>query len=131
MAAHNADVKSLGPIIESSDRTPIQPLFTYADIAAALKVSVQTVEMWVKRGKIPSPIYIGVTARFTLAHLQEIYTGVKPAQSFPVSDSPRATQSKAGKHAKKVFLHKARKNGITPPPGLGRSKRQLGKRGGK
>jgi len=67
-----------------------QQQYTYRDVAALKKVSVQTVMEWVKRGKIASPIYTGATARFTHAHLVAILAGIAPAGTHQVAESLRA-----------------------------------------
>lgn len=109
MPAHNAATENVLPLIDNSLRSPLPVLFTYADVASALKVSVQTVECWVKQGRIPSPRYIGVTARFTREHLDAIYTGVKKPHTYPVTDSPRAATARAAKtRAKAAKLKIAR-----------------------
>lgn len=131
MPAHRVDGEALSNVIESANQRPLQPMFTYIELASALKVSVQTIELWVKRGKIPSPIYIGVSARFTLKHLEQIYAGVKPAHTYPVSDSPRAAQSRAGKTAKKQAKLRAARTIAVGRGKPSRSKATPGKGGGK
>lgn len=80
---------------DESSRGEHHKLYTYAEVAAKLRVSVQTLEVWVKRGRVPSPIYIGHTARFTFDALLAILHGTNKDHTHPVSDSPRAAQVRA------------------------------------
>lgn len=75
-------------------------LYTYDDVAGAMRVSRQTVYEWVKTGKIVSPIYNGHSARFTADMLADIMAGVKPAGSFTPAESPRAAIGLKGWKAK-------------------------------
>jgi hypothetical protein len=85
----------------SAEPGELPRLYTYADIAAMMRVGVQTVFEWVKRGKVPSPNYIGHTARFTAEHVTQIVNGVQPAGTFTAKRSPRAEIGKLGVVAKK------------------------------
>lgn len=107
MPAHRAQVWNLDDRVTDATARPIEPLYTYADVASSLRVSVQTVEVWVKQGRIPSPLYIGHTARFTLDAIKQIRMGVQKPQTYPVADSPRAANSRAGKTKVKEAKRKA------------------------
>lgn len=131
MPAHNADVGNLVPLVEASPPEAAMTLYTYTEIAARLKVTVQTVEVWVKRGMIPSPLYFGTTARFTLDHLKQICAGVKPPQTYPASDSLRATQARAGKTKKREAKLKAARKITFKATDKPASKHTAGKGGAK
>jgi hypothetical protein len=77
-------------------------LFTYADVASICRVSEQTLRRWVRYGKVPSPIYVGSTARFTSHHVGIIHSGAKPPLTFPPNFSPRSKV--AGKAYRKKLL---------------------------
>lgn len=101
MGAHQGIGSEFRNFVEQATVDKPHTMYTYAELAAALRVSVQTVEVWVKRGQIPSPVYIGHTARFTLETLTQILKGVGKPQTYPVADSPRAAAVKAALHQKK------------------------------
>ena len=83
-------------------RPEIPPMWTYREVAAMCRVSLQTLQEWVKRGRVPSPTYIGFSARFTQEQVADIMCGRKKAGSYPVAPSPRAEIGKqGGHHAKK------------------------------
>jgi hypothetical protein len=70
--------------------------WTYREVAAAKRVSVQTVQKWVGRGMIPSPTYAGATARFTPDQVRIILLGTQPPGTYPVANSVRRTSGKKG-----------------------------------
>lgn len=78
------------------DLPAIEPQYTYQEIANLKRVKVQTIMEWVKRGRIPSPIYTGFTARFSQEQLVEIMTGKSKPGTFPVTPSPRSEIGKLG-----------------------------------
>ena len=65
-------------------------LYSYEDVARSCMVSVQTVWEWVARGKVESPRYLGVTARFSRAQMVSMGERIHPEGTFPVTPSPRA-----------------------------------------
>ena len=82
------------PQIDLSEK--MKPQYTYAEVAALKRVSVQTVQEWVRRGKIPPPVYTGFTARFTTDAVAEIMTGIKPEGTYEPPPSPRREIGKLG-----------------------------------
>lgn len=97
------------PYLPGMEPDRSQQQYTYRDVAALKKVSVQTVMEWVKRGKCPSPIYTGATARFTHAHVADILAGISPAGTHQVAESVRAeVGAKGGKVVKKLAAAKKR-----------------------
>jgi len=77
-------------------KTKLAPLYTYADLAEQFRVGQQTIYEWVKRGRIPSPVYIGATARFTHEQFQLILKGPGPAGTFTPAESIRSAVGKKG-----------------------------------
>ena len=75
--------------------------FTYRDVAKMCRVTVQTVYTWVKSGRIPSPNYIGYTARFTPEAVWSILHYNAPAGTYPVTQSPRSLIGERGPVAKR------------------------------
>lgn len=71
-------------------------MYTYADLAQRMRVGQQTIMEWVKRGRIPSPIYIGATARFTREQYLTIIRGPQAAGSFVPADSIRSKIGRKG-----------------------------------
>jgi excisionase family DNA binding protein len=108
MAAHQGTPDGVRDLASAGTLEPRGTHYTYSEVAAAFKVSIQTVEQWVKRGRIPSPKYIGVTARFDLDALLAMVAGVKPPHTYPVSDSPKASAIRGDKAAKREKQRKAR-----------------------
>ena len=70
--------------------------WTYREIASIKRVSIQTVQKWVSKGMIPSPVYSGATARFTPEQVQTILLGTQPAGTFEVAHSPRRENGRKG-----------------------------------
>lgn len=89
-------------MIESKPPPPSQPplpemrpsldqeFFTYTDVCDLFKVTRQTVMHWVKNGRMPSPRYIGATARFVRADILAVIDGPAARGTFEVRDSPRS-----------------------------------------
>ncbi len=93
-------------------------VYTYKEVAFAMKVQKQTVYEWVKRGMIPSPIYTGSTARFT----QEMFTAIvnepKVHGKYTPAPSHRAEVGKLG--GPKPKPKPKRKKVATAPPKQGK-----------
>lgn len=85
--------------------------FTYRDIAELCRVTVQTVYTWVKSGRIPSPHYIGYTARFTPEAVWSILNYDAPAGTYPVTQSPRSLIGQLGPVAKRAKAQGAKDQG--------------------
>lgn len=91
------------------DTRPKLPQFwTYREVAAMCRVSLQTVQEWVRRGRIPSPNYYGSSARFTEDHVADIMCGRRPVGTYTVTPSPRAEIGKLGGSTKKPAKGKSR-----------------------
>lgn len=105
-AENGAMGKSDDVVVTLTDRTPPIPgtyeprAFTYADVASRFRVSVVTVKRWVGAGMIPSPNYIGSTARWTPEQIDEMGQGPKAKGSYPRGASPRAGIAKKAAKAK-------------------------------
>jgi len=81
---------------KATAKAKFEPLYTYADLAAHFRVGHQTIYEWVKRGRIPSPVYVGATARFTHAQYLMILKGPGPAGTFVPAESIRSEVGKKG-----------------------------------
>lgn len=86
--------------------------WTYKEVAAIKRVKVQTVQEWVKRGMVPSPVYTGFTARFTPEQVEVILLGTSKPGTFEVTPSPRSKIGKLGGSSR------------TPKPGKARNPAQ-------
>ena len=74
---------------------------TYDEVAGLLKVTPQTVMEWVKRGQMESPLYLGSTARFRIASVQEVmHKGLQLPGTHTPALSPRAAVGKLGAAAR-------------------------------
>jgi len=82
--------------------------WTYKEVAAIKRVTVQTVMEWVKRGCIPSPVYTGMTARFTAQQVAVILAGTSLPGTYDVTPSPRSAIGKLGGGSKVKKKGKAR-----------------------
>lgn len=82
--------------------------WTYKEVAAVKRVKVQTVQEWVKRGMVPSPVYTGFTARFTPEQVAVILQGTSQPGTYPVTPSPRSDIGKLGGSSKRPAKGKAR-----------------------
>jgi excisionase family DNA binding protein len=94
-------------IVPTADPTLPPRTWTYAEVALTMRVQKQTVYEWVKRGMIPSPTYIGFTARFTDEQMSAIMSGVKAPGTFKVTPSPRSEIGKLGGPRPKAKKRKA------------------------
>ena len=96
------------PAAAASDPPGGPQLWTYREVAALCRVTLQTVQEWVKRGRIPSPIYFGFTARFTADQVADIMCGAKPPGSYTPAPSARAEIGALGGSSTYPQKHKSR-----------------------
>lgn len=94
-------VQSQNPSPDLFDTPPPPPppprqWYTYEDVAEVMRVSKSAVYKWVKEGRVPSPTYMGKTARFNAEVFSEIIVGVSPPGTFTVGDSPRRKIGRKG-----------------------------------
>lgn len=102
---------------QAEDR--LEPLYTYADVCRLLRVTRNTVVVWVKCGRIPSPKYFGTLARWTHADIETMRAGPLRAGTFKPELSPRAEMMRTARGTKgnpgtKTTAHLAR---IAQTPG--------------
>lgn len=101
-------------IADTKEPVPIGELFTYKEVAAALKLTPQTVMDWVKRGMVCSPLYFGANARFTRQMLDTMLAGPSIPGMHAVAESPRALTMKKAHDKKrriKAIWSKPKKTG--------------------
>lgn len=84
------------PIPKSEPSQTVQlPLVnvSYVTLAARMGVKPDTLERWVRAGKIIQPVWFGNRARWTEAQAARIISeGTQPAGTYPPHNSPRAKQ---------------------------------------
>jgi len=84
-------------------------LLTYDQVARFFHVAKPTIMRWVAQGRIPSPNYYGVSARFSgEAVLKLKEEGISPAGTHSPAFSPRAQIGRMGPKAKAAKLKKRR-----------------------
>jgi len=98
--------------------------WTYEEVARMFNVTKQTVYEWVRAGSIPSPIYLGSTARFRASDIAAVLDrGLSIAGTFTVAPSPRS--ERASKARKKANTPKRKKVSTSKV----KSKKQPAKKG--
>jgi hypothetical protein len=107
------DKQSALTVMHSPER-----MFTYSEFAAIMGVSSQTIMVWVKKGSIESPQYLGATARFTGEQINLVkVNGLAEPGTFTVTDSPRAIVGRLGAAAKaSLAKRRGRGRGVSPRP---------------
>jgi excisionase family DNA binding protein len=69
---------------------PAGLLLSYEQLAKEIGVAVPTLYEWVRKGRIPSPIYLGSIPRFTRAVAQQLLErGTDPDGTHEVRSSKR------------------------------------------
>ena len=67
---------------KTTPTTPVEPLFTPADIARLFSVEVQTLNKWIKAGKFPEPIRVYGARRWVA---DTVRTWIADMQRAPVA----------------------------------------------
>jgi predicted DNA-binding transcriptional regulator AlpA len=76
--------------------------YTYQDLGVMFAVSEKTVMRWVSTGRIPSPSYFGVSARFPHAEIERIkFEGLSAPGTYKPVFSVRSVIGKRGALAKR------------------------------
>lgn len=84
--------------------------YTYQDLADFKKVKKHTVYKWVREGSIPSPVYIGGSARFTADQVALILSSTIVPGTYKRVDSTKA------KAARKVMAKRMKAKATGKPP---------------
>lgn len=98
-------------------------LYSYAVVSLACGVSRRTLERWVKRGCVPSPVYRWNTARFSGEAFRSILDGPSFPGTHPVAPSPRAEAAKRVAEARAKQRRPAKKRPTAAPDTVANKRR--------
>lgn len=99
------------PVLTNSQTSTV----SYVTLAQILRVSVDTLQTWVRAGRIVQPVYFGTIARWGADQVARILAeGTQPVGTYTPADSPRARQLRGRPaNATKSLGHITKVNGPT------------------